>query len=42
MDKVVKDVFKNCVREDNMFNIANVKEIKFSKQLNSVILDITS
>ena len=39
MDKVVKDVFKNCVRDDNMFNLANVKEIKFSKQLNSVILD---
>lgn len=39
MDKIVKDVFKNCVREENLFNIANVKEIKFSKKLNAVILD---
>ena len=39
MDKIVKDVFKNCVREENMFNLANVKEIKFSKKLNAVILD---
>ena len=39
MDKIVKDVFKNCVREENLFNIANLKEIKFSKKLNAVILD---
>ena len=39
MDKIVKDVFKNCVREENLFNIANVKEIKVSKKLNAVILD---
>jgi len=39
LDKIVKDVFKNCVREENMFNLANVKEIKFSKKLNAVILD---
>ena len=39
MDKIVKDVFKNCVREENLFNMANVKEVKFSKKLNAVILD---
>ena len=39
MDKQVKEVFKNCVREDNMFNLATVKEIKYSKKLNAVILD---
>ena len=39
MDKTVKDVFKNCVRDNNLFNDANVKEIKFSKKLNAVILD---
>ena len=39
MDKQVKEVFKNCVREENMFNLATVKEIKYSKKLNAVILD---
>ena len=39
MDKTVKEVFKNCVRDNNLFNDANVKEIKFSKKLNAVILD---
>ena len=39
MDKAVKDVFKNCAREENKFNLATVKEVKFSKKLNAVILD---
>ncbi len=39
MDKTVKEVFKNCVRDNNLFNTANIKEIKFSKKLNAVILD---
>ncbi len=42
MDKTVKDVFKNCIRQENMFNLANVKEVKFSKKLNSVIIDTYS
>ena len=39
MDKVVKEVFKNCTRDNNMFNLATVKEVKFSKKLNAVIID---
>ncbi len=39
MEKIVKDVFKNCVPDNNMFNLAKVKEVKFSKKLNAVILD---
>ena len=39
MEKIVKDVFKNCGRENNLFNLATVKEVKFSKKLNAVILD---
>ena len=39
MDKTVRDVFKNCVRDNNKFNLASVKEVKFSKKLNAVILD---
>ena len=39
MDKTVKEVFKNCVRDNNLFNDASIKEIKFSKKLNAVILD---
>ncbi len=38
MDKEVQEVFKNCVRENNMFNLATVKEVKFSKKLNAAIL----
>ena len=34
MEKIVKDVFKNCGRENNLFNLATVKEVKFSKKLN--------
>ena len=39
MEKPVKEVFKNCVRDNNLFNLATVKEVKFSKKLNAVILD---
>ena len=42
MDKTVKEIFKNCVRDNNSFNLANVKEVKFSKKLNAVILDTYS
>ncbi len=42
MKKTVKDVFFNCVTKDNKFCEANIEEIKFSKKLNSVILNATS
>ena len=36
--KDVKDVFKNCVSDKNLFNLAKVDEVKFSKKLNAAIL----
>ena len=36
--KEVKDVFKNCVSDKNLFNLAKVDEVKFSKKLNAAIL----
>ena len=42
MNKFVKEVFKNCARENNMFNDAEVLEVKFSKKLNAVVLESIS
>ncbi len=41
MNKVVKDVFKN-IRIDNNIADATIKELKFSKKLNSAIVHLTS
>ena len=38
MNKEVKEVFKNCVSDRNLFNQATVDEVKFSKKLNAAIL----
>ena len=38
MQKIVKDVFLNCVDDSNKFCFANVDEVKFSKKLNACIL----
>lgn len=38
MQKVVKDVFINCIDNSNKFSLANVDEVKFSKKLNACIL----
>ena len=38
MQKLVKDVFINCLDESNKFCFANVEEVKFSKKLNACIL----
>ena len=42
MNKTVKDVFFNCINEDNNFCNAIIDEIKFSKKLNAVILNAKS
>ncbi|MDO4282010.1 MAG: PolC-type DNA polymerase III [Clostridia bacterium] len=42
MNKTVKEVFFNCVNEDNHFCNAVIDEIKFSKKLNAVILNAKS
>ena len=42
MNKAIKDVFFNCVAQDNLFSNAMIDEIKFSKKLNAVILNAKS
>lgn len=42
MARTVKDVFFNCISNDDKFKDATVEEIKFSKKLNSVILYASS
>lgn len=39
MDKIVKEVFKDCASDKNLFNLASIKEVKFSKKLNAAIID---
>lgn len=38
MNKLVKDVFFNCINNDGNFKDSTITELKFSKKLNSVIL----
>ncbi len=42
MDKLVKDVFFNCIDVENKLATANIDEIKFSKKLNAAILKASS
>jgi len=39
LDKIVKEVFKDCASDKNLFNLASIKEVKFSKKLNAAIID---